>query len=81
MRREGRSLRLLLAEDNELNREIAAELIRADGQQVDAVENGRQALEAYLNAPDGTYDAILLDLRMPVMDGFEAAAAIRGSQQ
>ncbi len=81
VRREGRSLRLLLAEDNELNREIAAELIRADGQQVDAVENGRQALEAYLNAPDGTYDAILLDLRMPVMDGFEAAAAIRGSQR
>ncbi|MFR2693633.1 MAG: response regulator [Enterocloster bolteae] len=35
------------------------------------MENGRQALEAYLNAPDGTYDAILLDLRMPVMDGFE----------
>ena len=81
VRREGRCLRLLLAEDNELNREIAAELIRADGQQVDAVENGRQALEAYLNAPDGTYDAILLDLRMPVMDGFEAAAAIRSSQR
>ena len=53
VRREGRCLRLLLAEDNELNREIAAELIRADGQQVDAVENGHQALEAYLNAPDG----------------------------
>lgn len=81
VRREGRCLRLLLAEDNELNREIAAELIRADGQQVDAVENGHQALEAYLNAPDGTYDAILLDLRMPVMDGFEAAAAIRSSQR
>ena len=81
VRREGRCLRLLLAEDNELNRGIAAELIRADGQQVDAVENGRQALEAYLNAPDGTYDAILLDLRMPVMDGFEAVAAIRGSQR
>lgn len=81
VRREGRRLRLLLAEDNELNREIAAQIIRSHGQQVDAVENGRQALEAYLGAPDGTYDAILLDLRMPVMDGFEAAAAIRGSQK
>lgn len=81
VRREGRRLRLLLAEDNELNREIAVELIRADGQQVDAVENGRQALEAYLGAPDGTYDAILLDLHMPVMNGFETAEAIRGSQK
>ena len=81
VRREGRCLRLLLAEDNELNREIAVELIRADGQQADAVENGRQALEAYVNAPDGTYDAILLDLRMPVMDGFETVAAIHGSRK
>ena len=81
VRREGRCLRLLLAEDNELNREIAVELIRADGQQVDAVENGRQALEAYVDAMDGTYDAILLDLHMPVMNGFEAAAAIRGSRK
>lgn len=79
VRRAGRPLRLLLAEDNEMSREIAVELIRADGQTVDAVENGRQAVEAFLSAPDHTYDAILLDLHMPVMDGFEAASAIRGS--
>ncbi|MFQ8734247.1 MAG: response regulator [Enterocloster bolteae] len=82
VRREGRSLRLLLAEDNELNREIAAELIRADGQQVDAVENGQPGTGAHISMLQiGTYDAILLDLRMPVMDGFEAVAAIRGSQR
>lgn len=79
VRREGRSLRLLLAEDNEINREIAVSLIEADGQSVDAVEDGKQALEVFLAAPDHTYDAVLLDLHMPVMDGFEAAAAIRGS--
>ena len=79
VRREGRPLHLLLAEDNEVSREIAVELIRMDGQTVEAVENGSQALSAYLSAPDHTYDAILLDLHMPVMDGFEAAAAIRGS--
>ncbi len=81
VQREGRPLHLLLAEDNEINREIAVELIRADGQTVEAVENGRQALEAYLGAPDYTYDGILLDLHMPVMDGYEAAAAIRGSKK
>lgn len=81
VRREGRPLHLLLAEDNEISREIASELIRVDGQTVEAVENGREALEAYLSAPDYTYDAILLDLHMPVMDGFEAAAAIRASEK
>lgn len=81
VRQEKRSLHLLLAEDNEINREIAVGLIEADGQSVDAVENGGEAVKAYLDAPDGTYDAVLLDLHMPVMDGFEAAAAIRAGNK
>ena len=79
LQKEEHPLRLLLAEDNEINREIAVRLIEADGQSVDAFENGRLAVDAYLSAPDGTYDAVLLDLHMPVMDGFEAALAIRTS--
>lgn len=79
--KQKRPLRLLLAEDNQLNREIAVEILTAEGCRVDAAENGKEAVERYLAAPPDSYDAVLLDLRMPVMDGYEAAAKIRESHR
>ena len=69
--------RILLAEDNDINREIAEELLKMEDVNVDAVENGRQALEAFAASKEGEYDAILMDIQMPVMNGYDAAAAIR----
>ncbi len=66
--------RVLLAEDNPVNRLVACRLLERQGWVVTAVEDGRQAVEAY--APD-RFDVILMDVQMPVMDGFEATAAIR----
>lgn len=70
--------RILLAEDNELNREIATELLEMQGISVDAVENGRRAVDAFEASPAGWYDAVLMDIQMPVMNGYEATAIIRG---
>ena len=70
-------LHFLLAEDNMLNREIAQELLQLEGATVFPVENGQQAVEAFQNAPPGTFDAILMDIQMPVLDGYGAAKAIR----
>jgi len=72
-------LRLLMAEDNALNQEIAATLLRMSGAVVDCAEDGRQALQAFLASKPGDYDAILMDVQMPVMDGHEAARNIRAS--
>lgn len=69
--------RFLLAEDNAINQEIAVELLSAYGARVDAVDDGKQALEKFAAAEPGDYDAILMDIQMPVMDGYEAARAIR----
>ena len=71
--------RILLAEDNELNREIAAFLLKDEDISVTEAEDGWQALECFLKMPDGYYDAVLMDIMMPVMDGYQAARAIRGS--
>lgn len=71
--------RVLLAEDNDINREIALELLRMYHIEVDAVENGKRALEAFEASAPGTYHAVLMDIQMPVMDGYEAAIAIRGA--
>ena len=72
-------LRLLLVEDNELNMEIAETLLRDAGFIVDRAENGYEALKLFNDSEPGTYDAILMDLQMPVMDGYTAASEIRNS--
>ena len=68
---------ILLCEDNDMNTEIATMLLKDRGVAVDAAENGRIGVEKFMAAPAGTYDAILMDLRMPVMDGNTAARRIR----
>ncbi len=70
---------LLMAEDNALNQEIAATLLRMNGAAVDCVEDGKQALDTFLASSPGDYNAILMDIQMPVMDGHEAARHIRAS--
>ena len=72
---EGR--RILLAEDNEINWEIASELLSALGLELEWAENGKICLEKFSQSPLYYYDAILMDVRMPVMNGYEATAAIR----
>ena len=69
--------RILLCEDNMLNREIIIELLKAKGMRVDTAENGQKGLELFSKEPPGTYQAILMDIRMPVMDGYTATACIR----
>ncbi len=70
-------LHILLVEDNEINREIETELLERMGFIVDSAEDGKIALEKIGNAAPGDYDLIIMDLQMPVMDGWEASAAIR----
>ena len=68
---------LLLVEDNELNREIAEAILENYGFVVDKAENGAVAVEMVKSAAAGTYDCILMDVQMPVMDGYEATKCIR----
>lgn len=68
---------ILMAEDNDLNYEIAAELLEAHGIRSTRAENGAVCVEKFQKSKPGTYDAILMDMQMPVMDGPEAAKAIR----
>lgn len=69
--------RVLLAEDNELNWDVASELLGACGLELDWAENGRECVERFSASEPGHYDAILMDLRMPEMTGYEATRAIR----
>ena len=69
--------RILLVEDNELNREIAAEILGMTGVAVDIAENGKIAVEKVVAAPEKWYDLIFMDIQMPIMNGYEATAAIR----
>lgn len=70
-------LKQLMAEDNELNAEIATTLLTDRGALVTNVSDGKQALDEFTKNPPGTYDAILMDIMMPVMDGLTATKAIR----
>ena len=69
--------RILLVEDNELNREIAKEIIGMTGVSIECAENGREAVEKFTAAPVGYYDLIFMDIQMPLMNGYETTAAIR----
>lgn len=69
--------RILLAEDNEINREIAEAILTEAGFSVESVEDGAAALDAVRSALPGTYDLVLMDIQMPVMNGWQAAEAIR----
>lgn len=72
--------RILVAEDNELNWEILMELLSDVGMKPEWAENGKVCLEKFQKSEQGYYDAILMDVRMPVMNGYEATAAIRSSE-
>lgn len=69
--------RFLLAEDNELNREIAVELLSATGARIDTASDGQQCVEMFERSPAGYYDLILMDIQMPVMNGHAATKKIR----
>lgn len=69
--------KVLVVEDNELNLEIERELLEAEGFQVDAARNGKEAVERVQASRPGEYAIVLMDLQMPVMDGYQAARAIR----
>ncbi len=69
--------RILLAEDNELNWEIANEILTAVGFHVELAENGQVCVDKFSHSEIGYYDAVLMDIRMPIMDGYHAAMAIR----
>ena len=73
--------RVLLVEDNLLNLEIATELIRGIGPEVDRAADGRKAVEAATRAPEGYYNLVFMDMQMPVMDGVEATRAIREQER
>jgi CheY-like chemotaxis protein/anti-sigma regulatory factor (Ser/Thr protein kinase) len=69
--------KILLVEDNEMNRQIACDILDDNGFIVSTAENGKQAVELMKNATPGQYDLVLMDVQMPVMDGFAATRAIR----
>ena len=69
--------KVLLVEDNEMNREIATEILEEDGFIVDTAEDGTFAVDKIKNAKAGDYDLILMDIQMPIMDGYEATKIIR----
>ena len=77
-RADFRDRHILLVEDNELNSEIAAEILSQYGFQVDTAKNGAEAVEKVQHSKPGDYDLVLMDVQMPVMNGYEATKRIRG---
>ena len=73
--------RILLAEDNDLNREIVQELLSLSGFEITCAVNGQEAAELFAKEPPGTFALILMDIQMPVLDGYGAARAIRGMER
>ncbi len=76
-----KGVHFLVAEDNEINSEILEELLEVEGAVCHIAENGYLAVEAFKNAPPGTFDAVLMDVQMPVMNGYEATLAIRSLER
>lgn len=74
-------MNVLLAEDNELNAEIAQALLESEGIVVTRAADGNEAVDLYVGRPAGSFDAILMDIMMPDMDGYEATRAIRLSEK
>jgi len=70
-------MHMLIVEDVDLNADLLADLLELEDITSERAENGREAVDAFSQAPEGHFDAILMDLRMPVMDGLEAARTIR----
>jgi len=73
--------RILLVEDNTMNTEIARALLEEKGMKVISAENGKAACDAYMDSPSGYFDAVLMDIRMPVMNGYDAARSIRNADR
>ena len=74
-------MRLLLVEDNTLNMEIAAFMLESAGAELTKAQNGQEALDIFRESPAGFFDAILMDVMMPVMDGYQATRAIRALER
>ena len=73
--------RILVVEDNDLNREIAMEILSMTGAMIETAENGKEAVDMVLASEEGYYDLILMDLQMPVMNGYEATTTIRAMER
>ena len=69
--------RVLMVEDNQLNREIACSIIGMTKVQIETAENGKEAVDKIIQSPEGWFDLVFMDIQMPIMNGYEATAAIR----